>query len=133
MKKLLLRRHSTLIAGGPLIYTYTIPNNAGGTGEGFYRTVASWTNSTGLSGRVNVNGTFTSATCEKVVYWQILVDGVSQGASLVYNSGGCSAGTWPFNQDVPVLDTSVVVLQVYLWGAYNSDHIGSGIFNINAH
>jgi hypothetical protein len=116
-----------------LIYTYTIPNNAGGTGEGFYRTIASWTNSTGLSGRVNVNGTFTSATCEKVVYWQILVDGVSQGAHQVYNSGSCTAAAWSFNQDVPVLDTSVVVLQVYIWGAYNSDRIGSGIFNINAH
>ncbi len=128
---------------GTVQLAYTIPLNAGGVGENFYRIVGSWTATYG--GTVYVDY-LTWAGAEKVwdmqftrvrnsVRTTIQVNSYGSGA---FYTGGDSSGCYftvpgPWVQYVGAVDVlpgDKLEGYCYLWGAFNSDHIEGGNFNV---
>lgn len=128
---------------GTVQLAYTIPLNAGGVGEGFYRVVGSWTATYG--GTVYVNY-LTWAEVEKVWNMQFtrvrggvrtVIQGNSYGSGALYSGGDSSGcffnvpGPWvQYVGAVDVLPGDRLEGYCYLWGAFGSDHIEGGNFNV---
>jgi hypothetical protein len=128
---------------GTVQLAYTIPSQAGGVGEGFYRVVGSWTATYG--GLVYVDY-LTWAGSEKI--WNMQFTRVRAGVRTVitsrsYESGafysggdenGCNfstIGPWvQYIGAVDVLPGDRLEGYCYLWGAFGGDAIVGGNFDV---
>lgn len=115
---------------GDVQLAFTIPNGEGGTGEGFYRVVGTWTATYG--GTVYAQY-YTYPTSEKV--WDLQFRKVSGGTPTILAQSTGSGGSFQnpsvtFNGSVDVLPGDVLQGYCYLWGNFGSDHILGGYFNV---
>jgi hypothetical protein len=103
--------------------TIDIPDNAGGTGEGFYRTVAEWKNDTGATQNVYVTGTVASNNTKTLDVRAKVNSGpyIALGTSGNGKSGGAKVVSLSMTINVP--NGSILYFEAYLWGAYNSDKV----------
>lgn len=111
---------------GPAKVTYSIPSAAGGVGEGFWRTAASWYNGTNRQGTVRFWGTVQGGPT-KITGYSMYVDGVLVSTQAPYY-GGPAFWSWDFNRSV--VRGSYAYLSVYAWGAFGNDRVRSGTFNV---
>lgn len=115
------------------IVSYSIPVNAGGIGEGFWRTAADWYNGTDRQGQVRLHGIVGVGVGRgfgtKITGYAIYVDG-SAVAYYPATFGGPAFWSWDVVSNIS--RGSYVYLSVYLWGGFNGDRVKTGTFNVGA-
>lgn len=128
-----------------------IPNNAGGVGENFYRIVAYWTNDTGISQTVNLSGSVDTGDTKTLnVRGKVSTDfsvpqtglnagGADSPPSPYWSFGNSGNGKGRGARSISLARNSVVIpagysiiVEAYLWGAYNSDHVTGTYLQVSA-
>lgn len=105
---------------------YSIPQGAGGVGEGFFRTCADWTNNTDRKGYVRFWGTVQGGPT-KITGYQLVVNG--SGISYYPATFGGPA-FWSWDASVWVDRGHYAYLSVYAWGGFGGDRVWSGSWYI---
>ncbi len=133
-------RSRPYVANYTNISAYYIPTGAGGTGEGFWRDVASWTNNTNRKGSVRMWGHLWDGYWGPDSYgaWYYSRGSHVFGYRLYQNSYllvdgwyGYHGATHPYWDFTTYLNRNdVLKAQYYGWGSYNNDKITGGYFNI---
>lgn len=110
---------------------YSIPSGAGGIGEGYFRTAASWTNYTDRKGYVRFWGTVGVGGARgygtKITGYQLVVGGV--GISYYPATFGGPA-FWSWDSSVAVDRGTYAYLSVYAWGGFGGDRVKSGTWYV---
>jgi hypothetical protein len=130
-------RSRPLAANYTVISSYAIPATAGGVGEGFWRTCASWTNNTDRRGTIRCWGNVRGGSQGRGGYSSfskqsgvaVYVDGVA-----LYNSGvrfGEPVNNYhAWDSAVTIKRGSYIYVSAMMWGSFGRDCVIGGALNI---
>lgn len=123
-----------------VISSYTITGGEGGTGEGFWRTVKTWTNNTNRKGSVRIWGDIYAGYFGPDNYgnWYFSGQGKQFGYRIYQNSTLLVDGFYGYYGNAhPYFDFTAYMnrndamqIQYYGWGAYGQNRVSGGHFNI---
>lgn len=129
--------HPVIPSYTSVLYSVTIARGTGGVGEGFWRTGAGWTNSTGSAGSVKCWGDIGVGggpgrggyyTYTKISGFKLYVDDVDQGIGWGATFGGATFFTWDVTANIG--GSSYMYISAYSWGDFGTDLILGGHFNV---